>query len=137
MAVTNPYADVEHVQPYVKPYGLTIGVASVPTTTQVEGFLDQTAALVDGILIARGYSTVPATGANDILMLRDPISRRAAVMTYEAGFGANDFPDGIQEMQNQWKMFISMLRNGDLRLIDQTSARKRMGTVLAKRYIED
>ena len=136
MAVTNTYADVEHVQPYVTPYGLTIGSTSKPTTTQVEGFLDQTAAEVDAVLSARGYGTVPATDTTDILFLRLHVSMYAAVLTYAAGFGSDNMPDGIMEMKEHYNSFLQRLIDGDLTLPGQSYV-KRPGVVLPQRYYTD
>jgi hypothetical protein len=136
MAVTNSYADVEHVQPYLTPYGLTIGGSSVPTATQVEGFLDQVAAEVDAVLKARGYATVPATDATDILFLRLHVSMYAAVLTYAAGFGSDDMPDGIEEMKEHYHEFLKRIADGDLTLPGQSQV-KRPGVMLPQRYTED
>lgn len=136
MAVTNSYADVEHVQPYVTPYSLSIGVSSNPTTGQVEGFLDQTAAEVDAALKTRGYGMIPATDATDILFLRGHVSRYAAVLTYAAGFGADNMPDGIKEFKEAYHAFLSDLKSGKVKLPSQ-SARPRIGSVKPMRYIED
>jgi len=136
MAVTNGYADVEHVQPYVTPYALTIGSTSKPTTTQVEGFLDQAAGEIDGILKARGYGTVPATATADVLFLRMYTSFKATVMTYAAGFGSDNFPDGIQYMADAYAQFLKDLKDGMIDLPSQT-ARTRVGSLKPMRYIED
>jgi hypothetical protein len=136
MAVTNSYADVTHVQPYMRPYGLVISGSSVPTTTQVEQFLDQVAAEVDAVLSARGYATVPATDATDILFLRLHVSMYAAVLTYAAGFGSDDMPDGIEEMREHYHDFLKRLSDGDLTLPGQSQV-KRPGVLMPQRYTKD
>jgi hypothetical protein len=135
MAVTNTYADVNNVQPYLTPYGLTIGAGSKPTTTEVEGFLDQAAAEIDAALKTRGYST-PATDATDILFLRMYTSFKATVMSYSAGFGADDFPDGIQQMADDYERFLEDVQDGSIKL-PSGSGRKKFGTVKPMRYYSD
>lgn len=139
MTVTNIYADVAHVQAHLNSLGgpgITIGVASVPTTSQVEGFLDQVAAEVDGILAGQGYGTIPASGTNDVLMLRRYIAQKVAAMVWMAGFMSDDLPGKVQRWLDEYDAFIARMLDKTQRLIDQTP-RGKMGVVLMSRYIED
>jgi hypothetical protein len=137
MTVTNPYATVADVQALLNTAsgtGITIGTASVPTTSQVEGFLDQTAAEVDSILRARGYGTVPADGANDILMIRRFVAEKAAAETWLAGYGGFDEPTArVKEWLKDYDDFLKRLIASDQRLIDQ-APRQGLNVVLARRY---
>lgn len=140
MAVTNSYADVTHVQAHLNALGtiaggLTIGAASVPTTTQVEGFLDQVAAEIDGLLAGQGYTT-PATGTTDILLIRRYLSVKVAAMTFSAGFMSDNEPTKVKEWRTEYKLFITRIINKQMRLVDQ-SPRVRGGVILASRFIGD
>lgn len=135
MTVTNSYADATHVQALLGAL-FTISANSTPTTTQVEGFLDQTAADIDGLLTDRGYGTVPATGTTDVLMLRKYTSMCAAVTTYYAAFGHDDAPANVQEWAAECRQFMTDLKEGKRRLVNQ-NPRARLGVVLTGRYIED
>ena len=142
MAVTNGYADGTDVQALFNSLGMegggiTLGAATTPTLAQVEDWLDSIAAEVDAVLVGRGYSTVPATGTNDIALIGRYVAQKAACTAYGAGFMYDDLPNKVQGWCDEWKSFITRLEKGALRLIDQTPARGRMGTVLAARYIED
>jgi len=139
MAVTTTYCAVDDVQALLNSAsgtGLTIGAGSVPTTTQVEGFIDQVAAEVDSVLTGAGY-TVPVTGTNDIAMLKRYVAQKAAAKTYDAGYGGfSDAPHRILEWEEEYKTFLSRLIDRSMRLVD-TAPRAKMGTILAARYIED
>lgn len=139
MAVTNPYADGDDVQAWLDQLGgttLTLGIASTPTLARVETWLDQLSAEVNSILTAQGYSTVPATGTNDALMIGRYIAEKGACMTYGAGFMFDDVPDKVSQWCESWDNFIKRLIDGDVVLIDQ-SPRAKAGTILSARYIED
>lgn len=140
MAVTNIYADGDDVQALFNVMGgavITLGAGTTPTLAQVEGWLDQLAAEVDSILVARGYSTVPASGTNDVLMIGRYVAQKAAALAYHAGYMFDDTPDKVKLWETEWADFLKALEDGKRRLIDQTAARARMGTILARRYIED
>jgi hypothetical protein len=142
MAVTNPYADSTHVQAHMSAlgsgYAFTISTSSVPTLAQVEGFLDQVAAEINGILAANGYGTIPATGANDILLIRRYVSIKAAALTYHAGFTVEDqyMPGKVKRWEADYDAFITRLTARQQRLIDQ-SPRAKFGVIQVQRYRSD
>lgn len=139
MAVTNPYADGDDVQAWLDQLGgatITLGLASTPLLARVETWLDQLSAEVDSILTANGYSTVPATGANDILLIGRYVAEKGACMAYSAGFMFDDTPDKVSQWCESWDNFIKRLTDGDLVLTDQ-SGRAQIGTILGAVYIED
>lgn len=136
MAPTNIYAAVADVQALISSAsgsGLTIGSGSTPTTTQVEGFLDQIAAEIDSLLRAKGYGTIPATGTNDKLLLRRYTALGAAVLTWRSAFGGYDDTERIKAWADEYKAFIERLSKNDARLIDQAPLGK-VGVVLVSRY---
>ncbi len=138
MAPTNIYAAVADVQALLgtkgtSGSGITIGATSTPTTTQVEGFLDQIAADIDSQLRAKGYGTVPASGTNDKLLLKRYTALGAAVMTWRAGYGGHEDTERIKAWADEYKAFIERLSKNDARLIDQAPLGK-VGVVLVSRY---
>lgn len=140
MAVSNIYADGDDVQALINALGgatVTLGIASTPTLTQVEGWLDEYAAMVDARLTARGYSTVPASGTNDKLLIGHYVAQRGAARAFNAGFMYDETPDKVQVWIDEWNEFLKGLDKGHIRLIDQTAVRGRHGVQLAKRYVED
>lgn len=140
MAPTNIYAAVSDVQALINALsgtGLTIGTTSVPTTAQVEGFLDQVAAEVDGMLRGAGYGTVPATGTSDVLMIRRHVAQKAAAMTYHAGFGGfGETPARVEQWEKEYADFLKRLGEKSIRLVDQAPAR-RAGVIYVGRYTGD
>lgn len=139
MAPVTQYAAVTDVQTLLNlnsGSGVTIGSASVPTTTQVEGFLDQVAAEINSVLVGIGY-TVPVTGANDIFMLKRFVSQKAAAMTYHAGYGGfTEPPARVTQWEEEYDNFLIRLMDRSQRLVD-SAPRARMGVVLVGRYRED
>jgi len=139
MAVTNPYADGNDVQAHLNVLGgpgITLGVASKPTLTQAEQWLDEVSAEVNAVLTANGYSTIPATGDNDVLMIGRFVAQKVACMVWQAGFMSDDLPEKVKNWCAQYDQFLDRLIDGTYRLIDQ-EPRSPYGTILAARYIED
>jgi hypothetical protein len=139
MAVTNPYADVPDVQVLLNQLGgatLTIDGTSNPTTTTVEKWLDQFSAEVNSILTANGYSTVPATGTDDVLLIGRYVAEAGACKSYGAFAMFDDIPDKVSQWCKSWDSFIKRLTDGDLVLQDQ-EPRGQIGTILGAVYIED
>lgn len=137
MAVTNIYAAVSDVQALLKAVsgaGITISGTSTPTTTEVEGFLDQIAAEVDGVLKGAGYGTVPASGTSDKLMIRRFVSTKAAAMTWFAGYGGfDDVPSRVQQWEKDYDSFLTRLMDKKMRLTDQSPSSK-IAEIYVQRY---
>jgi hypothetical protein len=138
MALVTGYATVADVQTLLNSAsgtGITIGAGSVPTETQVEGFIDQVAAEVNSVLRSIGY-TVPVTGSNDILMLTRYVAQKAAAKTYDAGYGGfGETPHRIKEWEEEYKTFLERLISRDMQLVD-SDPRSKFGVILAKVYTE-
>lgn len=139
MAPTNGYATVAHVQAHLNSLGgpgITIGAATKPNTGEVEGFLDQVAAEIDSVLKGRNYGTVPATGTNDVLLIRRYLSIKVASMVWYAGFMADEPPAKVRSWDKEYEAFIARLISGAQRLVDQ-SQESRRGVMYMSRYVED
>lgn len=138
MTLLTAYAAVADVQVLLNALGgpgITIGLASKPTTAQVEDFLDQIAAEIDGVLIGLGYG-VPVTGTTDVFMLQRYLVQKVAAMTYNAAFTMDEPPSKVKGWEDEYKAFIQRLIDGQQRLIN-ASPRARIGTVKVGRYTKD
>lgn len=137
--MANNYADTDDVQALFNVMGgtvITLGAGTTPTLTQVSGWLDQLAAEVDAVLTGLGYGTVPADGANDILMIGRYVAQKGAAMAYHAGYMFDDTPDKVKLWEDEWTTFLDRLINKTMRLIDQSTT-SRVGSIQAYRYRED
>ncbi len=127
-------ADVQALLPAKSGLGITISDTSTPTTAQVTSFIDQISADVDSVLKAAGYGTIPATGTNDLLLLKLHVSQKAAAETYFAGYGAfDDVPSRVQQWEKSYSDFLTRLQKKTLRLIDQSPASK-IAEIYVQRY---
>lgn len=137
MAATNVYAAASDVQALLNSgsgIGATFNATSVPTLAQVEGWLDAVAAEVDGILRARGYPTIPATGTTDQLMIGAHVAGKAAARAYHAGWGGfGDTPARVKQWEEDYTAFLNRLRKGEQHLVDQ-APRRMVTTILGGRY---
>lgn len=140
MAVTNIYADVDDVQALINMLGspttLTIGAGTVPTTTQVEGWLDQVAADIDGVLSDLGYDEVESGDTKDVLRIKRYVAQKVAAIVFHAGFMFDELPDKVGAWSEEYDTFIQRLISKETGLISQTS-RRSPGVVLPQRYRED
>lgn len=139
MAPTTTYAAVADVQallPSASSTGITISGTSSPSTTQVEGFLDQVAAEINSVLVQIGYS-VPVTGSNDIYMIKRFLSQKVAAMSFHAGYGVlSDPPSRITQWEKEYDTFIQRLIDRKQRLVD-SAPRSKIGVIPVGRYVED
>ena len=126
--MANPYAEVAAVQALLSTL-LIIDEASAPNETTVQLFLDQTASEVDGILIAQGYDTVPATGERDAALIGGFVAMKAAAKTWHAALPGDDSPASVKAWESDYADFIRRLAKGELRLIDQSPASTRSGAI--------
>jgi hypothetical protein len=100
--------------------GVTYTASTIPTTTQVSNFRTECAADINSILKSRGYS-VPATGANDIVLLAGYENLGAAVKAEQAAYRGNVQQPRVTEWNKKYEDFLNRLRLGQADLIDQTA----------------
>lgn len=113
------YASVVDVQALIPE--LDISDFSKPSAVEVEALIAQACGEVDGVLRAQGYATVPATGANDLALLRGYVARYAAAHAYLAAFLKDEPPYKVKAWIEAWRDFIARLRRGEQQLVDQDS----------------
>lgn len=113
------YASVADVQALLPEF--EISATSKPTASEVESIIAQASGEVDGVLRAQGYASVPATGANDLALLRGHVARYTAAHTYLAAFLKDEPPYKVKAWIEGWRDFIARLRRGEQQLIDQAS----------------
>ena len=100
--------------------GVTYSPTTIPTAIQVTSFRVACAADINAILKARGY-TVPATGANDVVLLADYENLGAAVKAEQAAYRGNVQQPRVTEWNKKYEDFLNRLRQGQADLLDQTA----------------
>lgn len=108
---------------------------TTPTTATITTWTDQYSAIIDGILIRRGYPTVPATGVTDLLALKAMVTQIVAAQTWLAAFPSKEIPRHVQAWLTNWREFIELLSKGDFQLINQSPAQQ-FGVIQAQVYGE-
>lgn len=89
-----------------------------PTLTQVNNKINQVEGIINGVLSAEGYETVPATGANDVLMLRDYTAKKVVADLWRYRYAdRGDSP--YRAWEKEFEDFLARLRRGEQYLIDQ------------------
>jgi hypothetical protein len=111
------YADGADVQALIPEF--TIGASTKPSTSEVAGFISQIEAAINGVLSAQGYSTIPATGDNDVALLEGVVAQKVAAMTLLAAYPQNDPPGKVKLWSEDYKDFMNRLRQGQQHLVDQ------------------
>jgi hypothetical protein len=111
------YAGVTDVQALLPEFA--ISGSSKPSITEVMAFITQIEAMINGVLAAQGYSTVPATGANDVALLAGVVQRKVAALTYLAAYQSDNAPDKIKVWNEEFTQFMNWLRQGQINLVDQ------------------
>lgn len=118
--MANDYCEVSDVQAKVPVYaGFTIDSTTKPTDTAVGLWIVEAEAEVNAVLKARGYSA-PATGTNDVIMIRGKVASKVALLTLINAFGFESLSPATVEILGGWREFIKSLRNGELSLADET-----------------
>lgn len=106
------------------------GVHNV-TAGQVDDVINGLEAQINGILVAQGYATVPATGPGDIAMLGYQVGRKAATMIYEMLKQPVDrSPDWVRTWNIDFAEWLTALRKGELRLVNQAPSVGQSGEML-------
>jgi len=98
---------------------LGVGPAARLSAADVESLIAGLEAEVDGILLAQGYATVPATGPRDVAMLGGQVRLKAAARVYVTLHQPDRSPDWVRTADIDWSEFLERLRRGQQRLVDQ------------------
>jgi hypothetical protein len=108
-----PYATLTHVHARSPQRAFT--ATSRPATADVELFLEDAAAELDALLLARGYQLpVPAEATIALGWLRRTNAIGAAAMVEKAAPVSK--PDGPSRLQAEWREAQSALANGRVEL---------------------
>lgn len=98
---------------------------TTPTDTVVGEMIDQAEAQVNGVLSAQGYNTVPATGTNDVNMLKLIVGQYVAALVFEDYYHTQgDLPQPFKRYLAGFEGFITRLTKGEAQLIDQNPESK-------------
>ena len=88
---------------------------------RAQAIADQVGALIDSVLTAAGYTTVPATGAQDVLLIGPFALEMAGVIAHRELYREQEEPARITGWERRFEAFLAMLRNGSVRLQNQTT----------------
>ncbi|MBN2446345.1 MAG: hypothetical protein JXO22_06460 [Phycisphaerae bacterium] len=98
---------------------MNVGPPSRLTPEEIEPIITGIEAQVNGVLKAQGYAAVPATGTNDVAMIREQVRKKAATQVYVTLNQPQRSPDWVRTWDIDFSEWMNMLRQGQLRLVDQ------------------
>lgn len=101
---------------------LGVGPPTRLTTDKVDAIVEGFETEVNGILLGQDYTVVPATGENDVAMIREKVRMKAAARVYDLLYDKERSPDWVRNAHIDWSDWLNMLRQGQLRLVDQSPA---------------
>lgn len=93
--------------------------SSKPTEAQVTAFINQIEGEVNGVLSAEGYETVPATGADDVALLKMYVADKVAAKVWGVVYAGTDMPAVVKLWHEDYKDFLARLRRGEQHLPNQ------------------
>lgn len=111
----------------------SVGVPTRLPPADLEPYIAGIEAQVDGVLKAQNYTTVPATGANDVAMIREHIRRKVAALVVTALIQPQRSPDWVRTWDIDFSEWLGSLRKGQLRLTDQSPGAPGSGPILRMR----
>jgi hypothetical protein len=109
----NPYASGQELQ-------VLLGQSAL-NPERAQAITDQVAALVDAALTAAGYTTVPAIGPHDVLLIGPFVIEMAGVIAHRELYREQEEPARITGWERRFEAFLTALHNGSLRLQDQAT----------------
>lgn len=113
------YCDIDDVERVLgRNSVITIDGTGMPTTADVDEFIAEESAFIDGCLISLQYTT-PVTGVNDLVLLRRLSSIFTALRVWDTQFSRNQDDARITGWRNERDMFKKMVKYGTFKLIDQ------------------
>lgn len=116
----------------------TIGGASSPTTTEVNEFITQKSAKINAAMRRARYGTIPATGADDLLELKDVVANAVALQSLFIHYPTSRaVPEGAVTRLSGFREFIKNLGNGDVWLSDQSPTRSGLHVAFTQVYSDD
>lgn len=112
----------------------TISTTSTPTTAQVDAWIDQTEARLDGELKAAGFTT-PVTGTAPINVLKDVVASRVAARWLQGISAGTDTEDNAlsENLLKEWDGFLEQVRSDPSRVAEMIG--QSFGTGANKRRI--
>lgn len=121
---------------------LPMSTTSKPTQAEVEAFMEECAAEIDGVLSTLGYE-FPISGTKSLLILKKLNADGAAFYAMDAAFSGVS-PNASTQGKNyksEWETGINMLRRGEVILPDASTNTHRQGeprgSGIASNFIDD
>jgi hypothetical protein len=128
--MTTTYAAVSDVQALINTEWFTIGVSSVPSTAQVQAWLNQYATHVDA---AAGLAS-ETSNARDLLLINPYLSGRVAWEVWHVVSTKKEVPARVQAWLTAWEKWIEALTSGDQRLPSVSGSTGRARIIPTKVY---
>lgn len=108
------YCTVENVQAVMQT--MFSRNSGYPTYEDVEGFVDNVAADIDGVLQSAGYTT-PITATRAVALLKKYNELGAACQSYHAAYRTDDIlPPHAEYWCQEYRDFLSRIRRGEQQL---------------------
>lgn len=108
------YSDVEETA------GEEYTGSSQPSKARVVEVCIEVSLEIDAVLLAAGYTTVPATGTNDLALLKQYARFGSAAAAWHEGHVTDDEYPRVEFWEKSYRDFLPRLRRGEQGLIDQT-----------------
>lgn len=97
----------------------SFGESTRPTEAQVLAFINQIEGEINGVLSAEGYATVPATGADDVNLLKMYVADKVAAKVWGVVFAGTEMPAQVKAWHEDYREFLARLRRGEQHLPNQ------------------
>lgn len=129
------YTDDEEVNRLLDTMGIEFDTDLDPDVTAIDvnNWIAEYEAEIDGILKALGYTQIPAEGTRDVVMLRRFVAERTAAKVWSVKYHGNEFPDKVKEWIKGYELFTGSLERGRRGLIDQSPATPQAGVITVGR----
>lgn len=122
------YGTISGVEKLLATFGVpAFSSTSKPPLAEVEMWIEDTEAEIDSILAGQGYATIPATGTNDVGLMRPFVQKKVAAIAYSIIFVNKEFSDTVKMWLQDYKDFLTRLGGGKQRLQDQQPTSLRSG----------
>ncbi|KAB2865099.1 MAG: hypothetical protein F9K46_04080, partial [Anaerolineae bacterium] len=93
-----PYAEIADITARLQnwPTLSAFSPSSKPTEAQVTAFINQIEGEINGVLSAEGYAAVPATGADDVNLLKMYVADKVAAKVWGVVFAGTEMPAQVK-----------------------------------------
>jgi hypothetical protein len=103
---------------------VTFSGSTVPSQTQIEGWIDQHGAELDAALTDAGYTTVPVTNATDLLLVKRHVAEAVALKALTVFYSWQPPEAAIAALggYQAWADWLDKIRTGKVTLGSETGS---------------